>query len=203
MTPLFDAETIARILTDPGKEALIPTDEQRTVIESPMNGSTLVIAGAGSGKTETIANRVVWLVANGLVAPSEVLGLTFTRKAAGELAERMRGRLMLFAERALLAELTEPQRQRAVELSETLTTTLDLPEVSTYNAFASALVQEFGSAQGIGGQLIDESVAWGIAREVVTSSRHAGISALGMSVNRLTELTLSLAHEVSDHLSTY
>ena len=45
----------------------------------------LVVAGAGSGKTETMAARVVWLVANGLVAPDQVLGLTFTRKAAAEL----------------------------------------------------------------------------------------------------------------------
>ena len=53
----------------------------------------LGIAGAGSGKTETMAARVVWLVANGLVEPDQVLGLTFTRKAAGELAERVRARL--------------------------------------------------------------------------------------------------------------
>ena len=45
----------------------------------------LVVAGAGSGKTETMANRVVWLLANGHVRVPEILGLTFTRKAAGEL----------------------------------------------------------------------------------------------------------------------
>ena len=49
----------------------------------------LVVAGAGSGKTETMAGRVVWLVANGCVEPDQVLGLTFTRKAATELAERI------------------------------------------------------------------------------------------------------------------
>ena len=54
-------------------------------------GPLLVVAGAGSGKTETMAARVVWLVANGLVEPDQVLGLTFTRKAAGELAERIAG----------------------------------------------------------------------------------------------------------------
>ena len=50
----------------------------------------LVVAGAGSGKTETMAARVVWLVANGYVRPEQMLGLTFTRKAAGELAHRIR-----------------------------------------------------------------------------------------------------------------
>ena len=44
-----------------------------------------IIAAAGSGKTETMAARVVWLVATGRVSPEHVLGLTFTRKAAGEL----------------------------------------------------------------------------------------------------------------------
>ena len=50
----------------------------------------LVIAGAGSGKTTVMAARVVWLVGTGQVAPEQVLGLTFTNKAAGELAERVR-----------------------------------------------------------------------------------------------------------------
>ena len=49
-----------------------------------------VIAGAGSGKSETMAARLVWLVANGYVRPERVLGLTFTRKAAAELAGRVR-----------------------------------------------------------------------------------------------------------------
>src|SRR5258706_6875676 len=52
-----------------------------------------VIAGAGSGKSETMAARLVWLVANGYVRPERVLGLTFTRKAAAELAGRVRARL--------------------------------------------------------------------------------------------------------------
>jgi DNA helicase-2/ATP-dependent DNA helicase PcrA len=84
-----------------------PTDEQAAVIEAPL-GPALVVAGAGSGKTETMASRVVWLVANGLVRRDEVLGLTFTRKAAGELAERIQRRLARLAEferRGLLAAL--------------------------------------------------------------------------------------------------
>ena len=49
-----------------------------------------MIAGAGSGKTTVMAARVVWLVATGQVAPDQVLGLTFTTKAAAELADRIR-----------------------------------------------------------------------------------------------------------------
>jgi len=56
-----------------------PTPEQAAVISAPL-GPLAVVAGAGSGKSETMAARLVWLVANGLVRPDRVLGLTFTRK---------------------------------------------------------------------------------------------------------------------------
>ena len=70
-----------------------PSKEQIPIIESLHLGPTVVIAGAGSGKTETMSARVLWLVANGIVKPEEILGLTFTRKAAGELSSRIRKRL--------------------------------------------------------------------------------------------------------------
>src|SRR5499425_3808070 len=69
-----------------------PTGEQAAVIGAPLTPMA-VIAGAGSGKSETMAARLVWLVANQLVRPERVLGLTFTRKAAAELASRVRARL--------------------------------------------------------------------------------------------------------------
>lgn len=86
-----------------------PTAAQREVIEAPPEPA-LVIAGAGSGKTETMSGRVVWLVANDLVARDEILGLTFTRKAAGELSERIGARLSIIDEyrrRGLLVHLPE------------------------------------------------------------------------------------------------
>ncbi|WP_372984642.1 UvrD-helicase domain-containing protein [Microbacterium sp.] len=86
-----------------------PTEAQQRVIESPP-APALVVAGAGSGKTETMAGRVVWLVANGHVRRDQILGLTFTRKAAGELAERIGVRLALIDEygrRGLLPHLPE------------------------------------------------------------------------------------------------
>ena len=69
-----------------------PTPQQAAIIEAPPDGPLLVVAGAGSGKTETMTSRVVWLVANGFVEPDQVLGLTFTRKAATELSERIGAR---------------------------------------------------------------------------------------------------------------
>jgi DNA helicase-2/ATP-dependent DNA helicase PcrA len=69
-----------------------PTAEQAAVISAPLE-PVAVVAGAGSGKSETMAGRLVWLVANDLVRPEQVLGLTFTRKAAAELGQRVRARL--------------------------------------------------------------------------------------------------------------
>ncbi|EUA40798.1 uvrD/REP helicase N-terminal domain protein [Mycobacterium avium subsp. avium 2285 (R)] len=73
-----------------------PTEEQAAVIAAPP-GPLVVIAGAGAGKTETMAARVVWLIANGYAHPGQVLGLTFTRKAAGQLLRRVRSRLARLA----------------------------------------------------------------------------------------------------------
>ncbi|GAB3631082.1 ATP-dependent DNA helicase [Microbacterium shaanxiense] len=86
-----------------------PTVAQQRVIEAPPTPA-LVIAGAGSGKTETMSGRVVWLVANGHVRRDEILGLTFTRKAAGELAERIAARLAVideYGQRGLLPHVPE------------------------------------------------------------------------------------------------
>ena len=62
------------------------SDEQWAAITAPLR-PTVVVAGAGSGKTTLMAQRVVWLVATGKVRPEEVLGLTFTTKAAAELRQ--------------------------------------------------------------------------------------------------------------------
>ncbi len=85
--PRYSPAQLARLVG-----AQEPTAEQAAVIGAPL-GPLAVIAGAGSGKSETMAARLVWLVANDLVRPERVLGLTFTRKAAAELAERVRTRL--------------------------------------------------------------------------------------------------------------
>ncbi|MFS0911434.1 ATP-dependent DNA helicase [Microbacterium sp. 179-I 3D2 NHS] len=93
-----------------------PTAAQQRVIEAPPEPA-LVVAGAGSGKTETMSGRVVWLVANGHVRRDEILGLTFTRKAAGELAERIASRLAViddYARRGLLPHLPEIVRSGAL-----------------------------------------------------------------------------------------
>lgn len=207
-TWVFSAREIAELVTIPPATPLYPTEEQQRVIEQPLGGSALVIAGAGSGKTETIANRVVWLVANGIVAPEQILGLTFTRKAAGELAERVTNSLMRFHSRLVDAAergaLSAAQFERFTALDEVLIEGLDTPEISTYDSFAAGIVQEFGPLVGVpsGLTLIDKPTAWGIAQRVVRESRDPELLDTDLTANRLVELVLSLSSEIAANLTT-
>ncbi len=164
-----------------------PTDEQRAIIEAPL-GPALVVAGAGSGKTETMAARVLWLVANGHVAPEAVLGLTFTRKAAGELAARIRQRLVQLGGSGLLG-------------SSTVVDAFTQPTVATYNSFASSLYRDHAVLIGRDpdGVVLREASAWQLARELVTSSRDDRLAEHDLSVDAITRSVLDLAHAVAEH----
>jgi len=75
---------------EPGLAALLGglnADQRRAVTHE--QGPLLVVAGAGTGKTEVITRRIAWLVATRRARPSEVLALTFTDKAAEEMALRV------------------------------------------------------------------------------------------------------------------
>ena len=189
-----------------------PTDEQRAIIEAPL-GPALVVAGAGSGKTETMAARVLWLVANGHVAPDQVLGLTFTRKAAGELAARIRERLVqlgasgLLREAPLLGAAPSPRSTDAAGAAEAssapraLVDAFTQPTVATYNSFASSLYRDHAVLIGRDpdGVLLREASAWQLARELVASSRDERLAELDLSVDKITASVLQLAHAVAEH----
>jgi len=63
--------------------------EQLTAVTAP-RGPVCVLAGAGTGKTRTITRRIAHLVDRGHVAPGQVLAVTFTKRAAGEMRTRLR-----------------------------------------------------------------------------------------------------------------
>lgn len=208
MRSLFTASDIAEILAEPGAPVLYPTDEQRRVIEQPLGPTTLVIAGAGSGKTTTMANRVVWLVANGLVRAGGILGLTFTRKAAGELADRVRRQLMTFLEHAAHrgARVLSLEQQTQVErLSYELEESFEFPEISTFNAFAVSVLQEFGASAGLasGASLLDEAAAWNLAREVVLQSEEDELRRNDFSLTSLVDQVIHLDGAVHEHLTSF
>ncbi|WP_193104294.1 ATP-dependent DNA helicase [Brachybacterium sp. FME24] len=174
-----------------------PTDEQIAVIEAPLD-PMLVVAGAGSGKTETMASRVVWLIANALVEPRQVLGLTFTRKAAHELSARISARLATLAG-ALRAEGLDlpPGLERGQD---------DLvgqrPVVHTYNGFALDLVREHALAVGIDPELtmMSTSASWQLAHSLVEGWDDS--LDLEASPATLTAALLSMTSSLADHLVT-
>ncbi len=140
-----------------------PTDEQAAVIAAPARPA-LVVAGAGAGKTETMAARVVWLVATGAVPPEQVLGLTFTRKAAQQLGARVRARLRRLAGSRLLDDLDPTgARRAALQAGE--------PTVSTYHAYAGRLVGEHALRLPAepAARLLSQTASWQLAHRVVSS----------------------------------
>ena len=171
-----------------------PTDEQAAVIESPLAPS-VVIAGAGSGKTETMAARVVWLVANRLVRPDEVLGLTFTRKAAAELGKRIRRRLTQW--RYVLERDSPDQREQVAELL------AGEPTVLTYAAYAGRLVGEHALRLGAepDARLISQAVSWQLADQV--SRQHPGElpADIGAPAS-VPRYILAMSGQFADHLVT-
>lgn len=164
-----------------------PTAQQRAVIEAPLVPA-IVVAGAGSGKTETMAGRVLWLLANRLAAPSEILGLTFTRKAAGELSERIRERIRCLASSETTAVDHDP---------------LETPTVATYNSFASTIFRE--NALLIGREpdanVMSEASAWQLARRLVVGSTDERLVELDRGVDQVTAAVVALSRALSENVA--
>ncbi|MGW5864343.1 UvrD-helicase domain-containing protein [Streptomyces sp. NPDC055239] len=177
-------------ITDPEqlKELLgIPfTPEQTACITAPP-APQVIVAGAGSGKTTVMAARVVWLVGTGQVAPEQVLGLTFTNKAAGELAERVRQAL-------IRAGVTDPEA-------------LDPdhppgePVISTYHAFAGRLLTDHGLRIGLEptARLLADATRFQLAARVLREAP-GPYPALTRSFPDLVSDLLALDSELAEHL---
>lgn len=170
-----------------------PTTEQAAVIAAPP-GPLVVIAGAGAGKTETMAARVVWLVANGYAEPGQVLGLTFTRKAAGQLLRRVRSRLARLAgigRGPVVAAGPAALESAALE---------SVPAVSTYHAFAGSLLRDHGLLLPVepDTRLLGETELWQLAFDVV--NRYGGQLRIEKTPAAVTSMVLRLSGQLAEHL---
>ena len=154
-----------------------PTGEQLDAITAPLTPG-LIVAGAGSGKTTVMAARVVWLVGTEQVEPGKVVGLTFTNKAAAELAHRV----------------TQLLRRAELPLE-------DEPRISTYHAFAGRLVADHGLRLGLEprSRLLADATRFQLAARVLRRRREPLPDLTGPFTD-LVGKVVSLDSELSEHL---
>ena len=178
-----------------------PTQEQARVIAHRLS-PLLVVAGAGSGKTATMAQRVVYLVATGQVRPDQILGLTFTRKATAELDQRVASRLAGLSAAGLLPAIGPGASGTGGDTADSADATdVGEPMISTYNSFAGALVRDHGLRIGVDpdSTLITQARSW----QIVTSLLEARTLPLpNESLSHNASATLVLADSLSQNLLT-
>jgi DNA helicase-2/ATP-dependent DNA helicase PcrA len=178
--PLTDPEQLKELLGIPF------TPEQTACITAPP-APQVIVAGAGSGKTTVMAARVVWLVGTGQVAPEQVLGLTFTNKAAGELAERVRKALIKAG--VTDADSADPDNPPGE------------PVISTYHAFAGRLLTDHGLRIGLepSSRLLADATRYQLAARVLREAP-GPYPALTRSFADLVSDLLALDSELAEHL---
>lgn len=184
--------TPAQLFTALGEKHM-PTDQQEKVITAPLK-PTLVVAGAGSGKTATMSARVTYLVASGQVDPSQVLGLTFTRKATHELRERIENRLgQLYRYPGWTASSSNDTQE--------LTAVAGEATVATYNSFAGALVREWGLEVGLETDtaVLTPASSWQIMYELMENWGQEFEEPFS-SLDSATELALQVANSLNENL---
>ncbi len=160
--------------------------QQWAAISAPLEPA-VVVAGAGSGKTTLMAARVVYLVVTGQVRPDQVLGLTFTTKAASELRTRIREAL----EASGFARGTVGDGDEEV---------LE-PVVATYNAYAASLLTEHGLRIGHepDTRVIADAARYQLAGRVI--DRHTRpVTELSDSPPHVIAYLLALDSALAEHL---
>jgi DNA helicase-2/ATP-dependent DNA helicase PcrA len=153
-----------------------PTPEQQAVIDHPLQ-PLRVAAGAGTGKTATIVARLAAAVHGG-IRPEAALGITFTNKAAEELADRLR---------ATLKELSAEGRE---------------VQVTTYHGFAHQVLEEFGALVGVerGAQIIGAGFQRQLLDESLAAHRYTHLDMTAPAI-RVDEAA-TLARQLGDNLLT-
>lgn len=213
--------TPAQLFTALGEKHM-PTEQQEKVITAPLK-PTLVVAGAGSGKTATMSARVTYLVASGQVDPSQVLGLTFTRKATHELRERIENRLgQLYRYPGWTPSSTRSNAAAQVSgglstadsssaaggigaasssQDQDLTAVAGEATVATYNSFAGALVREWGLEVGLETDtaVLTPASSWQIMYELMENWGQEFEEPFS-SLDSATELALQVANSLNENL---
>ncbi|WP_432479450.1 ATP-dependent DNA helicase [Nocardioides sp. GXQ0305] len=163
--------------------------QQWAAISAPLEPA-VVVAGAGSGKTTLMAARVVYLVVTGQVRPDQVLGLTFTTKAAAELRSRIRAALEASGFARGVVGDDSPDGEEVLE-----------PVVETYNAYAASLLTEHGLRIGHepDTRVIADAARYQLAGRVI--DRHTRpVTELSDSPPHVIAYLLALDSALAEHL---
>ena len=164
------------------------SDEQMAAITSPIDTPSVIVAGAGSGKTAVMAARIVWLVGTGRVRPGEVLGLTFTNKAAGEFGSRVRDALEDLAKDAGITRFLDERGE---------------PTISTYHSYAGNLISEHGLRLGIETDLRITSDASRFQRATRVVQNYRGpLLHVSTDIPTTVNNVMDLDGQLSEHLIT-
>ena len=133
------------------------TDEQAAIVHADVDKTMIIVAGAGSGKTFTMTERIIELIAYG-VQPQKILGLTFTKAAATELLTRVASAVAQQRESKQQEnkKRENKKRQNAADmyadeelLSDSRADNAFMkPEVYTYDAFFQSIVRQYGLLVG-------------------------------------------------------
>jgi ATP-dependent helicase/nuclease subunit A len=131
---------------------LTPTPEQEQAI-ARRGEPLLLAAGAGSGKTSVLVERFVRAVREDGIAPGRILAITFTERAAGELRERVRARLLA---------LGEPAAAHAIEEA----------YVGTFHGFCARVLRAHAREVGIHAEfeILDEGLSGRLRRQAFTAA---------------------------------
>ena len=164
---------------DAGKLISDLNDRQREAVTT-LTTPLAILAGAGSGKTRVLTRRIAWLAAQGVVEPRHVLAVTFTRKAAGELADRLQA---LGVRRVVtsgtfhglaLAQLRRRWRDRGEAVPALL------------ERKSRILAPLLGGGPSVGAEAAEVAgeIEWAKARLVVPAGYEAAVTAAGRAIPR-------------------
>lgn len=153
---------------------LTPSSEQQAILDLGLT-SVRIRAGAGTGKTTTVAMVISNLVEAHNIDPERILGITFTNKAASELADKVRTHL---------TDSTDDGRQ---------------VEVHTYHGFASQILSEFGTLVGVDGRV--RVITPTFSRQLLSETfHHTAYDYLDITNPRAVDKIRTLADRLGDHL---